>query len=128
MAKLTTTYDATLKEKIFVLKGEEAYARSTDCILEEVLHDGERRADWNTDIKKMKLEFHIDVLRDIGASYVTLYDNDDVIVAICWVFDKNGDKISLGIWGYNLADKKTIQYEKIPNISSNGVYLKETWN
>lgn len=93
MAKLTTTYDATLKEKIFVLKGEEAYARSTDCILEEVLHDGERRADWNTDIKAMKLEFHIDVLRDIGASYVTLYDNDDVIAV--YDFDTNTHAIDL---------------------------------
>lgn len=93
MAKLTTTYDSTLKEKIFVLKGEEAYARSTDCILEEVLHDGERRADWNTDIKAMKLEFHIDVLRDIGASYVTLYDNDDVIAV--YDFDTNTHAIDL---------------------------------
>ena len=93
MAKLTTTYDSTLKEKIFVLKGEEGYARSTDCILEEVLHDGERRADWNTDIRKMKLEFHIDVLRDIGASYVTLYDNDDVIAV--YDFDTNTHAIDL---------------------------------
>ena len=93
MAKLTTTYDATLKEKIFILKGEEAYARSTDCILEEVLHDGERRADWNTDIKAMKLEFHIDVLRDIGASYVTLYDNNDVIAV--YDFDTNTHAIDL---------------------------------
>lgn len=93
MAKLTTTYDATLKEKIFVLKGEEGYARSTDCILEEVLHNGERRADWNTDIKAMKLEFHIDVLRDIGASYVTLYDNDDVIAV--YDFDTNTHAIDL---------------------------------
>lgn len=93
MAKLTTTYDATLKEKIFILKGEEGYARSTDCILEEVLHNGERRADWNTDIKAMKLEFHIDVLRDIGASYVTLYDNDDVIAV--YDFDTNTHAIDL---------------------------------
>lgn len=79
MVQLNTIYDKTLKEKIFILKGEEGYARSTDCILDEILHDGERRSDWDTHIDHMLLEFRVDVLRDIGASSVVLYDDDKVL-------------------------------------------------
>ena len=57
MANLITTYDNTLKEKIFMLRGEEAYARSTDTVLEEILHDGERRSDWNSWIDAKKAMF-----------------------------------------------------------------------
>lgn len=79
MAQLITTYSKELKEKIFILKGEEGYARTTDTLLDEILHNGERRSDWNAHKEYMLLEFKIDVLRDLGASQITLYDNDDVI-------------------------------------------------
>lgn len=98
MAQLNTIYDKDLKEKIFILKGEERYARTTDCILEEITHESGdvdpetgRRIDWNTHIDYMLLEFRIDVLRDIGASYVTLYDNDEVIGV--YDFDTNSHYI-----------------------------------
>lgn len=79
MAQLITTYSKELKEKIFILKGEEGYARTTDTLLEEILHNGERRSDWDAHKEYMLLEFRIDVLRDLGASQITIYDNDDVI-------------------------------------------------
>ena len=79
MAQLTTTYSKELKEKIFILKGEEGYARTTDTLLDEILHNGERLSDWNTHKEYMLLEFRIDVLRDLGASQIVLYDNDEVI-------------------------------------------------
>lgn len=99
MAQLNTIYDKDLKEKIFILKGEERYARTTDCILEEITHESGadvdpetgRRIDWNHYIDYMLLEFRIDVLRDIGASYVTLYDNDEVIGV--YDFDTNSHHI-----------------------------------
>ena len=101
MAQLNTIYDKDLKEKIFILKGEERYARTTDCILEEITHESGadvdpetgRRIDWNTHIDYFLLEFRIDVLRDIGASYVTLYDNDEVIGV--FDFDTNSHYIDL---------------------------------
>lgn len=79
MVNAITTHDSTLQEKIFIIKGEESYARTTDCILDEILHNGERLPDWDTHKEYMLLEFRIDVLRDIGASNLVLYDNDDVI-------------------------------------------------
>ena len=94
MSKVTTTYDNTLKEKIFIIKGEEGYARSTDCILTELYtNNGERRTDWNTSLDAMKLEFRIDVLRDVGASQVVLYDNDTTIGV--YDFDTNAHSIDL---------------------------------
>ena len=32
MVQLNTTYDSSIHQKIFVLKGDEAYARTTDTI------------------------------------------------------------------------------------------------
>lgn len=94
MAKITTTYDSTLKEKVFIVKGEEAYARTTDCVLTELFtNNGERRSDWNDSIDNMKLEFRIDVLRDVGASQVVLYDND--ITLGVFPLDTNSHRIDL---------------------------------
>lgn len=93
MAKLITQYDKTLKNKIFSLRGEESYARTTDCVLEEILHNGERKSDWNTHMDYMLLEFRINVLRDVGASTVTLYDNDETIGV--YEFDTNSGYIDL---------------------------------
>ena len=78
MAKLITTYDSTLKEKVFVLKGEEAYAKSTDTVLTEL----PREEDWNRYLDYMLIGFEVDVHRNIGESSIVLYDNDDVIDVI----------------------------------------------
>ena len=75
MVKLTTTWDKTLNEKVFVLKGDEAYARTTDTVLTEL----EREADWNHNIDYMLVSFEVDVLRDKGDSTIVLYDNDEVL-------------------------------------------------
>lgn len=78
MAKLITTYDSTLKEKVFVLKGEEAYAKSTDTVLTEL----NREEDWNRHLDYMLIGFEVDVHRNVGESSIVLYDNEDVIDVI----------------------------------------------
>lgn len=78
MAKLITTYDSTLKEKVFVLKGEEAYAKSTDTVLTEL----PREEDWNRHLDYMLIGFEVDVHRNVGESSIVLYDNEDVIDVI----------------------------------------------
>ena len=78
MAKLITTYDNTLKEKVFVLKGEEAYAKSTDTVLTEL----NREEDWNRYLDYMLIGFEVDVHRNVGESSIVLYDNEDVIDVI----------------------------------------------
>ena len=93
MANIITSYDKSLKEKVFIVRGEESYARTTDCMLTEILHNGERREDWNTHLDYMLLEFRIDVVRDVGASEVVLYDND--VVLGVYPFDTNSHYIDL---------------------------------
>lgn len=77
MVQLNTTYDSTLKEKVFILKGEEAYARTTDTLLNTVEY-----ADSYNHIRAFRLGFEIEVLRDIDESYIVLYDNDDVLLTL----------------------------------------------
>lgn len=93
MANIITSYDQTLKEKVFIVRGEEGYARTTDCMLTEILHNGERKSDWNTHLDYMLIEFRIDVVRDVGASEVVLYDND--VVLGVYPFDTNSHYIDL---------------------------------
>lgn len=77
MVQLNTTYDSTLKEKVFILKGEEAQARTTDTLLNIVEY-----ADSYNHIRAFRLGFEIEVLRDIDESYIVLYDNDDVLLTL----------------------------------------------
>lgn len=91
MVRLITNYNRILNEKVFVLKGEEDYARTTETLLEML-----EFSDTYSDLSKYRLGFKIDVLRDKGdSSYVTLYDRDEVL----GVFDWNqsmGDGLVIG--------------------------------
>lgn len=58
-------------------------------------------------------------------------ENDNMIVAHCFVYDNSGNKIFLGAWGYDLDKKQTILISKtnpIQNISINGIFLKEIYD
>lgn len=82
--RVFTTYDPSLHEKVFIVKGEEDYARTTDTVLTEILHESGtgidpetgRREDWNHWITHLKLEFRVEVKRNVGKGAVILYDND----------------------------------------------------
>lgn len=55
-------------------------------------------------------------------------ENDNLIIALCYVFDKNNNKIFLGTWGYNLSTNETILISKTdysPNLTINGLILKQ---
>lgn len=57
--------------------------------------------------------------------------DDNVIVAYCYVLDKNNKKIFLGIWGYNVLTNETILISKDMkkiDISANGIFLKQVLN
>ena len=54
-------------------------------------------------------------------------NNDDVIIAYCYIYNKDGNKVFMGIWGYNLSENKTILISKTNAsypVSSNGLVLK----
>ena len=53
--------------------------------------------------------------------------NDNIIVSNCIVYSKDGTKIFLGVWGYDLEENKAMLISKTNpsvSISSNGLVLK----
>ena len=56
-------------------------------------------------------------------------DNDNVIICLCYVYDKDGKKLFMGAWGYDLLSDKTMLISKTKTdfpISTNGLILKRT--
>lgn len=54
-------------------------------------------------------------------------DNDDVIVILCYVYDKNNNKIFMGTWGYNTLSREILLFSNTDAsypISLNGLILK----
>lgn len=77
--------------------------------------------DWEN---KQLIKYRYDII-PLGFSE----ENDDIIIAICYVYNNESDKIFLGIWGYNCKKRETIllsKENKIPQISVNGLFLKQT--
>lgn len=54
-------------------------------------------------------------------------DNDDVIIILCYLYDKNNNRLFMGTWGYNCISKEVLLFSKnnasYP-ISLNGLILK----
>ena len=83
MVRLLTKYNRKLNEKVFVLTGEEDYARTTETLLEML-----EFSDSYDDLAKYRIGFKINVLRDKGDStFVTLYDRDEVLGVFDWSQD-----------------------------------------
>lgn len=74
MVQLNTTYDKQLKEKIFVLKGDEGYARTTDVIATLITDF----SDYDTHISTCHVGLEIEVLREFGDSTLEIYVDGEV--------------------------------------------------
>ena len=87
MVRISTKYDNTIvndKEvgKVFMIRGDEAYARTTDTIF-NIITDNTS----STSSKGYMVGFCYDVLRDTGSSTLVLYDNDIVLQEYEWDSD-----------------------------------------
>lgn len=74
--------------------------------------------------KKQLIKYRYDI-EPLGFSN----ENDNIILALCYVYDKDNKKIFLGTWGYNLANNSTLLFSKtdyIQQTSVNGLILRET--
>ena len=80
MVQLNTTYDSSIHQKIFVLKGDEAYARTTDTIA-TLITDFDNYATY---IEKCHVGLEIQVLRELGVSKIYIYIDDEVPWEIPW--------------------------------------------
>ncbi|MBQ4646284.1 MAG: hypothetical protein IJB79_02935 [Candidatus Gastranaerophilales bacterium] len=57
--------------------------------------------------------------------------DDNVIFALCYVYDKDGNKIFLGTWAYDCIKRETSLISKTkftPFVSINGLILKHSYN
>lgn len=122
MVQLNTTYDSKIKEKIFILKGDEGYARTTDVIA-NLITDFD---DYDTHISSCHVGVEIQVLRELGESTIDIYINDEV-KTIPWSYD-NMDEIIDSTWNENgvyWENGKLIigKYETSPELIETGLYL-----
>lgn len=95
MAQLNTTYDSSIHQKIFVLKGDEGYARTTDTIATLIDTFG----DYDSHIEYCHVGLEIQVLRELGKSTLYIYCDGTEIYAIPWsdsgmaqIIDENWNK------------------------------------
>ena len=80
MVQLNTSYDSSIHQKIFILKGEESYARTTDTIATLITNFG----NYTSNIRKCHVGLEIQVLREIGDSNLFIYCNDELLYSIPW--------------------------------------------
>ena len=80
MVQLNTRYDSTLKKKVFILKGDEGYARTTDVLATIITSFN----DYNTHISYCHVGLEIQVLREMGKSFLNIYNNDELLYQIPW--------------------------------------------
>ena len=75
------------------------------------------------DIENLQLVKYRYVIEPMGFSA----DNDNFVVIKFYVYDAYGNKMFLGLWGYDLEDNKTLLISKTnpsTSISANGLVLK----
>lgn len=73
MVRLSTTYDKTINRKIFVVRGDEAYARTTETeLVIGTVSTG--------DLQGLKIaSLRVNLYRTVGSALVTIYDGDTII-------------------------------------------------
>lgn len=93
MPQLSTTYDSKLKKKIFVLRGSEGYATTTDVVA-TLITDFD---DYDTHISNCHVGLEIQVLREVGESTLLVIVNDEVI-SIPWKDSGMNELINTEYW------------------------------
>lgn len=89
MVQLNTTYDSSIHQKVFVLKGDEAYARTTDTIATLITDFG----DFDNHISYCHIGLEIQVLRELGNSNLHIYCDDELLYTIPWSNDNMAEII-----------------------------------
>ncbi len=79
--------------------------------------------DYYLDFKEVQLNHYRHTIEPLGFSA----ENDDLVVARYYVYNNDGQKIFLGLWGYDLVENRTMLISKdnpSVSVSSNGLVLK----
>ena len=87
MARLSSQYDKEVG-KVFVIRGDEAYARTTDSRVKVMASD-------RTDFNNYRVGLLCNVYRDRGESKITLYNGDIVVNQFDW--SDNTEQMYIGM-------------------------------
>lgn len=87
MARLSSQYDKEVG-KVFVMRGDEAYARTTDSRVKVMASD-------RTDFNNYRVGLLCNVYRDRGESKITLYNGDIVVNQFDW--SDNTEQMYIGM-------------------------------
>ena len=125
MVRISTQYDNTIvndKEvgKVFMIRGDEGYARTTDVVFGIITDDSSADS-----VQGYKVAFCYDVLRDVGSSTVILYDNDVVIKEFDWSSD-NGMQYVGTTNDHTVIDPNTCLY--LPYDEEHKLWMKYNGN
>jgi len=90
MARISTVFDEINEEmqKVFMVRGDESYARTTDVIFSI-------NSSFSSNSLGYVLTANVDVLRDLGTSTLTFYDNDEVLYVCDWTSSTSATAIEL---------------------------------
>ena len=92
MVRISTVYDKTLNKKVFMVRGDEAYATRTDTLFEVI-----PTSDSYDSAKGYAVGISYDVLRDVGSSKISLYDGDELLAVYDW--SSSSPKQYIGVTG-----------------------------
>ena len=125
MVRISTQYDNTIvndKEvgKVFMIRGDEGYARTTDVVFGIITDDSSADS-----VQGYKVAFYYDVLRDVGSSTVILYDDDEVIKEFDWSSD-NGMQYIGTTNDHTVIDPNTCLY--LPYDEEHKLWMKYNGN
>ena len=97
MARISVYYDKDLKERFFMVRGDEAYTRSTKTLLNFVEGSISQGED------SFSARFKVNVLRDRDNGQILIYDNDALIYEIDdWTDTSNETTITLTNLNYDI--------------------------
>ena len=103
MARVSVFYDKELKERFFMVRGDEGYARSTTT----ELFLGER----DEHLLNFDLDITVNVLRDNGEGQIVIYDNDVAVYVIDdWSSTDNNRTITLDGLTYDVTHNFYARY------------------
>ena len=103
MVIVSTTYDKDLKEQVFMIRGDERYARSTKTVIEL----GNRVETAEGFVQGI----FVNVYRDVGTGSLVLYDNDVAIGTISdWTSTDTGRTIALPELTYESEHNLRVKY------------------
>ena len=103
MARLSTKYDSDLKEQVFVLRGDESYARTTKTLL--------TLGATTINTNDFSLSVTVNVLRDRDEGTIHIYDNDVLLYTINdWSSQSNARTVTLNGLAFDITHNIVARY------------------